>query len=603
MSDCPSYSYIDAEYYCVKLKDGIFFMNLTEDGEAYEVKFPPKGEDGPAKADCDLIGFLQSPYEYVHGGKMWRRVHHDKLCWKAEGTDVVEWVPASQGPFNFSDHKVQLVGDELLCLYHHAEPIDSAPPGVLYDESEVQQIRDEVQRLKTENERLLAITLTQRQTIEQLESNIERLRMMVGKKATIGQVINAIKTFVKKEDHSHLEALQEQYLSRVIDKHQLAQQVSSMAGVHALRKAMQEIAKAAEKEEQRQQAAEKAMQEIAKAAVEKEEQRQAADAEKAIAKAAVEKEEQRQAAEAEKAMQEIAKAAEQRQAAEAEKERPAAENERPARTETSIESNSKRKAWFPPDVNPSQVKRTRPSAADKPHLWPKDVKYLHKNVNGCVPERVLKRYRQDLRKVLKEPPKGLALQPIHENDPRGFGSGHMGVVATEDLQPGQSGVYTGDITRSAKSDNDNVYVMNLLDDYVIDASKSGGFSRFINDARGCGKKPNVAFELMWCKDTGHPYAAMVIKHPIRSGQELLCEYGPGYWSAMQVNQIKCGACGRGDKERELFICDKCHCAFHGSCLLQGDEIPSVDEKEWFCPSCQTIAQLNPRRRLRGKEVK
>ena len=90
MSDCPSYSYIDAEYYCVKLKDGIFFMNLTEDGEAYEVKFPPKGEDGPAKADCDLIGFLQSPYEYVHGGKMWRTMSKllERTVYKVQGSHM-----------------------------------------------------------------------------------------------------------------------------------------------------------------------------------------------------------------------------------------------------------------------------------------------------------------------------------------------------------------------------------------------------------------------------------------------------------------------------------------------------------------------------------
>jgi len=55
---------------------------------------------------------------------------------------------------------------------------------------------------------------------------------------TVGQVINAVKRFVKQEDHKQLEALQEQYLSRVIDKKQLEQRLRSVAGDHALRQAI-----------------------------------------------------------------------------------------------------------------------------------------------------------------------------------------------------------------------------------------------------------------------------------------------------------------------------------------------------------------------------
>jgi len=55
---------------------------------------------------------------------------------------------------------------------------------------------------------------------------------------TVGQVINAVKRFVRQEDHSKLENLQEQYLSRAIDKKQLEQKLRQVAGDNALRQAI-----------------------------------------------------------------------------------------------------------------------------------------------------------------------------------------------------------------------------------------------------------------------------------------------------------------------------------------------------------------------------
>jgi hypothetical protein len=48
------------------------------------------------------------------------------------------------------------------------------------------------------------------------------------------------------------------------------------------------------------------------------------------------------------------------------------------------------------------------------------------------------------------------------------------------------------------------------------------------------------------------------------------------------NTNPCTACGGGDDEGEILLCDECDGAYHMSCVgfegsLQGD---------WFCPSCE-----------------
>ena len=54
----------------------------------------------------------------------------------------------------------------------------------------------------------------------------------------VGQVVHAVKVFAKKEDHQQLEQLQEQYLSHIIDKKQLEQNIRAVVGDSALRQAI-----------------------------------------------------------------------------------------------------------------------------------------------------------------------------------------------------------------------------------------------------------------------------------------------------------------------------------------------------------------------------
>jgi hypothetical protein len=45
----------------------------------------------------------------------------------------------------------------------------------------------------------------------------------------------------------------------------------------------------------------------------------------------------------------------------------------------------------------------------------------------------------------------------------------------------------------------------------------------------------------------------------------------------------CEACGRGDDESRLLLCDSCDDAYHTYCLLP--PLPEVPKGEWRCHKC------------------
>eukprot|EP00249_Psilotum_nudum_P025362 c29755_g1_i1 orf=245-1354(+) len=53
---------------------------------------------------------------------------------------------------------------------------------------------------------------------------------------------------------------------------------------------------------------------------------------------------------------------------------------------------------------------------------------------------------------------------------------------------------------------------------------------------------------------------------------------------------KCEVCGRGDREDELILCDRCDCGFHMNCLRP--ILFRVPAGNWFCHNCSKKAQIS-----------
>ena len=77
--------------------------------------------------------------------------------------------------------------------------------------------------------------------------------------------------------------------------------------------------------------------------------------------------------------------------------------------------------------------------------------------------------------------------------------------------------------------------------YLDAASPNATAGRYINGIKGTGKKANVAFSYLPLeRDPRHGfyYINVVATCNIRVGEELLVEYGPGYWDAqIMVNRF------------------------------------------------------------------
>ncbi|MBY0548345.1 MAG: SET domain-containing protein-lysine N-methyltransferase [Candidatus Obscuribacterales bacterium] len=101
-----------------------------------------------------------------------------------------------------------------------------------------------------------------------------------------------------------------------------------------------------------------------------------------------------------------------------------------------------------------------------------------------------------------------------------------GVFAMEDIPPGQwLGEYTG-LARTCKdSDCTNAYVFNYVYGAVIDASKRGNFSRFINHSE---QSPNARYMRVLVDDVVH--VILLANEPIAKDEQILFDYGPDYWS-------------------------------------------------------------------------
>lgn len=100
-----------------------------------------------------------------------------------------------------------------------------------------------------------------------------------------------------------------------------------------------------------------------------------------------------------------------------------------------------------------------------------------------------------------------------------------GAFAGEDLYPGQMlGEYTGLARAWKKSDGSNAYVFNYVLNAVIDASKRGNFSRFINHSEHGANARYMRIVL-----DGMEHVILLAKKQIAQNEQILFNYGEGYW--------------------------------------------------------------------------
>lgn len=178
-----------------------------------------------------------------------------------------------------------------------------------------------------------------------------------------------------------------------------------------------------------------------------------------------------------------------------------------------------RTRMYHPPAN--QIKKAK-DARSKPESWPVGVEYT----NTILPQNMWdilalsKLYEQ------KMPHLEIRQVPILQ-------SRNLGVYATKPLRKGHVfGQYAGKLVKASSLrrclDLQNDYIMDISDNYCIDASEYGNETRFMNDYRGFASHSNAEYSV---KTEGVPYVTIdvVASRDIKAGEQILLDYGSEYW--------------------------------------------------------------------------
>lgn len=125
----------------------------------------------------------------------------------------------------------------------------------------------------------------------------------------------------------------------------------------------------------------------------------------------------------------------------------------------------------------------------------------------------------------------------------GAGAG-KGLFAARDLKKDDVFDYTGDYVRLGAGQNragtESAYILELTEQLGIDAARTNtAEGRFVNDARGSGKRNNCRFSVNQHTKT----AKLRVLRNIKAGEELFVAYGRGYWKQTEANKQLPGAAG------------------------------------------------------------
>jgi len=114
--------------------------------------------------------------------------------------------------------------------------------------------------------------------------------------------------------------------------------------------------------------------------------------------------------------------------------------------------------------------------------------------------------------------------------------GQLGLFAVKELK---TGIFLGEYTGRVLVNLEDVMTSKYLVDYSnpfeedcdrvwVDAKNEGNELRFINDFKGTGKQENITFKRVWLG--GMMRVCGQITADVQPGEELLTDYGEGYWN-------------------------------------------------------------------------
>lgn len=117
-------------------------------------------------------------------------------------------------------------------------------------------------------------------------------------------------------------------------------------------------------------------------------------------------------------------------------------------------------------------------------------------------------------------------EPWVEIRPSTIAGAGNGVFALRDFEPNAIiGYYTGAYSLARKSHGNGEYALEVTAHRVIDGTRCGNWTMMMNDgAHGRRRRPRVNIEF-------DEEAAIRTLEPIRTGDELLVDYGAEYWEA------------------------------------------------------------------------
>ena len=145
-----------------------------------------------------------------------------------------------------------------------------------------------------------------------------------------------------------------------------------------------------------------------------------------------------------------------------------------------------------------------------PKNWPENIKYT--NVQSF----------QGYKNLKKDITHGVKLDKI--NDPNNILHNQFGLFATKKFDEYDIiGQYTGKLV---SSDKEGRYV-SASENCCIDALDTGNELRFINDYRNISPSNNVVIKTTYIDKK--PRVLFVVTKKIEPGEQLLTDYGEGYW--------------------------------------------------------------------------
>lgn len=101
-----------------------------------------------------------------------------------------------------------------------------------------------------------------------------------------------------------------------------------------------------------------------------------------------------------------------------------------------------------------------------------------------------------------------------------------GVLANQNLVPGDLvGEYTGVVRKRVDEDKDNIYLFTYAWQTVVDARDTGNYTRWINHS-----KKNANCMPVYMIIDGYWHILLIASKSIARGQQVLFNYGDGYWA-------------------------------------------------------------------------